>query len=424
MSTFQLAGLLLTAVALLGYFNNKFIKLPDTLGITALAMVSSLAMLVYGTYQPESLETTRRLAKSINFADLVFHGLLSFLLFAGALHVNIKTLSLQRWPVFALATAGVACSTAIVGYTLYYALAFLDIKLSLLWCLAFGALISPTDPVAVLGVLKTSTVPEPLKDKIAGEALFNDATAVVAFMTLVGLASGSVSEVSTKGLAVKLAHEAFGALGLGLLLGFGAQTLIRRLNSSPIEILITLALATGGYSLCEYLHVSAPLGVVVMGLVIGSSGFGLMPNLQQKNTLFVFWQMVDELLNLMLFGLVGLMLIALNLHSTYLMLGVLAIGISLIARYVSVGISLAPFRGSVPKSTRAAILTWGGLRGGVSIALALSLPDFAGKDLLQVMTYIVVAFSLLVQATTLSTLTSRWLPATRTSSSIAAHRED
>ena len=410
MSTFELAGLLLTAIAVFGYINHRFIKLPDTLGITAVGMLASLLMLAYGNYDPASMAAAKEVVKSLDFADLVFHGFLGFLLFSGALHVDIAALKEQKLPVFLLTTFGVMLSIAIVGVTLHLVLAWLDIKLALLWCLAFGAIISPTDPVAVLSVLKTAGLPVALKNKIAGEALFNDATAVVAFVTLVGLASGTITDVSTRGLVTRLAHEIIGALVMGGGLGFGVNWMLQKIDSHAIEIFLTLALATAGYSLCEYVHVSAPLAVVIMGLVIGSQGFGLYGDEKSKVNLFNFWELLDELLNLILFGLIGVLVLTITFNVKHFAIGLVTILLVLVARYISVGVPLGAIRSSAKQSAlRAKILTWGGLRGGASIALALSLPPFPGRDLIQTITYIVVAFSLLVQATTLGSLVSKWL---------------
>ncbi|ABE37201.1 sodium/proton antiporter, CPA1 family [Paraburkholderia xenovorans LB400] len=407
MTVFQITGALLAVVAVFGVINYRFIKLPDTLGITAVGLVVCLGISALGFYYPTMAVVARKIVTQIDFADIVFHGLLGFLLFAGALHVDLSRMRTQRRAVLLLATIGVLISVALVGLGFFYVTQWLGHPVSLLWCLAFGALISPTDPIAVLSVLKGAGAPESLETKITGEALFNDGTAVVAFVTLVGLASGA-NEFSATAVAIDLLREIAGALILGVSLGFAASLLLRGIDSYPVEILITLALATGGYSLAETLHVSAPLAVVIMGLVIGNHGALTSMSEKTREHLFSFWELLDELLNLVLFGLIGLEIIALSLHQHIVRLGLAAIPVVLVARGISVSIplfALQNFRRVNPHS--ALMLTWGGLRGGISIALALSLPDFHGRDMFIGVTYLVVVFSLLIQATTLGPLVRR-----------------
>jgi CPA1 family monovalent cation:H+ antiporter len=304
-------------------------------------------------------------------------------------------------------------STAIAGGGLYLLLKWSGIKLDILWCLAFGALISPTDPVAVLSILKTSKIPQSLEDKITGEALFNDGFAVVLFMTLVGLASGTNRDPSITGVAWLLVNEIFGALLVGGALGFAATWLLNRIDSHAVEIFITLSLATAGYAFADTVHASPALAVVVMGLVVGSNGFRPYSTQKVHNHLFEFWDLLDELLNLVLFGLIGMMVLALEIKLKHIAIGLATVAIVLGARYLSVGIPLGAFRATeLSRRLRAKILTWAGLRGGVSIALALALPNFNGRSLIQTITYIVVAFSLLVQATTIKRFVNRWLPKT------------
>ncbi|MBB5411963.1 MULTISPECIES: cation:proton antiporter [unclassified Paraburkholderia] len=407
MSVFQIAGALFAIVALFGVLNYRFIRLPDTLGITAVGLVVCVGISALGFYYPAMAIAARKIVVQIDFADIVFHGLLSLLLFAGALHVDLSKMRTQRRAVLMLATIGVLISIAVVGFGFYYAAQWLGQPVSLLWCLVFGALISPTDPIAVLSVLKRAAAPESLETKITGESLFNDGTAVVAFVTLVGLATGA-NEFSAGAIAFDLLREVAGALVLGAALGFGASLLLRGIDSYPVEILITLALATGGYSLAEALHVSAPLAVVIMGLVIGNHGASTSMSEKTREHLFNFWDLLDELLNLVLFGLIGLEIIALSLRVEIVWLGLAAIPVVLFARGVSVAIpllALQNFRRLSPHS--AVVLTWGGLRGGISIALALSLPEFHGREMFIGVTYLVVVFSLLIQATTLGPLIRR-----------------
>ncbi len=407
MTMFQGAGALFALVAVFGYVNHRFVRLPDTLGITAVGLFACLCMSIIGTFHPAATEHAQALARQVDFSDVVFHGLLSLLLFAGSLHVDLSKMRQQKLAVLLLATVGVLISTAVVGGGFFLVTELLGHPISLMWCLVFGALISPTDPIAVLSVLKNAGASEIVETKIAGEALFNDGTAVVAFVTLVGLATGA-TEFSAATVSLTLAREVLGALVLGAALGWGASLMLRTLDSYPVEILITLALATAGYSFAELLHVSAPLAVVIMGLVVGNHSAGQQMSEKTREHLHKFWSLLDDLLNLVLFGLIGLAVVSLSLELRLLWLGLGAIPVVLVARALSVGIPmtlLGRFRQRSPHAIK--IMTWGGLRGGISIALALSLPSFEGRELVIGVTYVVVVFSLLVQATTLGALVKR-----------------
>ncbi|KWU19027.1 cation:proton antiporter [Burkholderia cenocepacia] len=402
MTMFQGAGALLTLIAIFGFINQRFFKLPDTLGITAVGLFACLCFAVASIGHPEMVAHARALVGMVDFSDLVFHGLLSLLLFAGALHVDLSRMRAVKLPVFLLATVGVVISTAVVGVGFHLLTLAIGHPVSLLWSLVFGALISPTDPIAVMSVLKNAGVVENVEVKIAGEALFNDGTAVVAFVTLLGLATGS-NDFSAGHVVVTLLREVLGAGVLGLALGYGAFLLLRGMDSYPVEIMISLALATAGYSIAEAVHVSAPLAVVVMGLVIGNHAATQAMSEKTREHLFNFWHLLDELLNLVLFGLIGLEVIALSFHLEVFVLGVLAIPVVLLARALSVYAPLTALRGFREMSPHTVkIMTWGGLRGGISIALALSLPEFEGRVVLIGVTYVVTLWSLLVQATTLA----------------------
>jgi CPA1 family monovalent cation:H+ antiporter len=402
-SILELIGALLTAVAVLGYFNHRVLGLPDTIGITAMGVLVSLALALAGPLVPGASSWARAMADRFDFPELMLHGLLSVLLFAGSLHVNIAELARQKWPVLVLSTVGVVLSTALVGGGAWLVLQLAGAPARLDYCLLFGALISPTDPIAVLGVLKTAGVPKALEMDIAGESLFNDGTGVVAFLVLLGLATGS-TEPSLDSVALLLLVQIVGALLLGLLLGYLAFFMLKGVDSYPVEIIITLALATGGYSLAEELHVSAPLTVVVAGLVIGNHGARSAMSDRTREHLFSFWDLVDEVLNLVLFGLVGLQLLALDGEGVSWLAAGLFVPVVLLARFVSVGTPALLMGRWLERRTPHAVkvLTWGGLRGGISIALALTLPQFAARDTLVLGTYVVVFFSLLVQAPSLA----------------------
>ncbi|MBN9342131.1 MAG: sodium:proton antiporter, partial [Comamonadaceae bacterium] len=343
---FQGAGVLFAIVAVFGVINLKYLKrlgLPDTLGITLTGLVACLAVSLIGLTRPEMSAYAQKLVTQINFSEVVFHGLLSFLLFASALHVDFSRLREHKVAIISLSTLGVLISTAVVGVGMYYATAALGHPIPLLWCLVFGALISPTDPIAVLAVLKSAGAPPSLEAKIASEALLNDGTAMVTFLTLVGLATGA-SKFSAAHVGTLLLREVAGALVFGVAAGYAACWLLSDIDSYPVEILITLALSTGGYSLAEYLHVSAPLAVVAMGLVVGNHGAARHMSDKTREHLFSFWGLLDELLNLVLFGLIGLEVIALAFDFSGLWVGLVAIPLVLLARGVSVALPMAALR--------------------------------------------------------------------------------
>jgi monovalent cation:H+ antiporter, CPA1 family len=402
MSVLDLIAVLFSAVGVLGYFNHRVLRLPDTIGITAMGVVVSLALGIAGHAVPGATDWAGKLADRFDFPQLVLHGLLSVLLFAGALHVSFGDLARQKLPVLVLSTVGVVLSTALVGGGAWLLLRALDAPVALRHCLLFGALISPTDPIAVLGVLKTVGVPRALQTDIAGESLFNDGTGVVAFLVMLSLTTGG-GHPSAEGIGLLLLREVAGALLLGLVSGYLVFVLLRGVDSYPVEIILTLALATASYSLAERLDVSAPLTVVVAGLVIGNHGVTHAMSERTQKHLLSFWDLLDEVLNLVLFGLVGLQLLSWDGGRIAWAGAFLLIPVVLVARFLSVGVPALLLRPWLKRRTPHAVkvLTWGGLRGGISIALALSLPDFPARDTLVMGTYAVVFFSLLVQAPSL-----------------------
>lgn len=405
MTLFELFGTLIALVAVLSYLNHRFVGLADTIGITAIGLAASLTLTLLGGQAPQVVDQARVLAQRIDLTEAVFHGLLGMLLFAGSLHVDWTRMARQRNLIISLASVGVLVSTVVSGMGLYWALTLLGAKVELLHCFLFGALISPTDPIAALGALKTAKAPEPLENAITGESLFNDATGVVAFMVLLGLATGHTTPAPDS-IALMLAQEVFGAIGLGLSAGYGVYLMLRTTNSFAVEILLTMALATAGYALAERMHVSAPLAVVVMGLVVGNKcSRDTVNDNRTRERLFMAWDFMDEVLTLVLFGLVALKLLALGPDATAWLLALVAVPVTLLARASSVVLPLWVFgrRSGMPDGAWK-VLTWGGMRGGISVALVLSLPDFESKDLLVTATYVVVLFSLLVQAGTLGRL--------------------
>jgi len=425
MSVFTIVSAVITVVALSGYANYKLVHLPDTVGITAVALLISVAIVAVGQVVPQVATWGQLAVRGLDFPDLVFHGLLGLLLFAGSLHVDVAGLARARWLVVVLATVGVVLSTVLVGLAFFYVARFMGMPLTLLESFIFGALISPTDPIAAMGLLSKAGVPPSLLTKITGEALFNDGTGVVAFVVLLGLAGGehglspilhgaspiaALPRAST--VAAMFAQQVLGGAGFGLGVGYVGILLLRGVDSYPVETLITLAMATGGYAAAESLNVSAPIATVVMGLVVGSGREYAMSELTRER-LFMFWELADDLLNLILFGMVGLELTALaGTVREYLIPAAAAVPIVLIARYISVGVPVAVlghFQRFEPHTVK--LMTWSGLRGALSIALALSLAEGPPKELIVTATYVVALFSILVQATTVEPLARRWVSA-------------
>jgi len=408
MSVFELIGLLLTAAAVLGYFNHKFVQLPDTVGITFMGLLATLVLTILGRFFPGAVAWAASIGERLDVTEIVFHGLLGVLLFAGSLHINISDLARQRVPIFVLSTVGVMLSTLFVGFGTHGLLATLQIHVELKYCFLFGALISPTDPIAVLSVLKTAGAPKSLETAIAGESLFNDGTGVVAYLVLLGFVTGA-GDASVSTVGILLIKQVLGAVAAGLALGYAGFFMLKGVESYPVEILITLALATGGYALAERLDVSAPLAVVIAGLVIGNDGARHAMSQKTRDHLFSFWELLDQILNLVLFGLIGIRLLSLDAANISVIAAAVLLPLIVVARFASVGMPMLAMRRLLPDTPHAIkLMTWGGLRGAISIALALSLPSFAGREIFITTTYGVVLFSLLVQAPTLGPVL-RWL---------------
>ncbi len=404
MRLFDIIAILITLSALFSWGNHRFLKLPTAIGLMLIALLMSLVLLLPLPFMDGFEHEAHRMLDNIDFDETVLHGMLSFLLFAGALHVNLHDLAKQKWVIAVLATASVTGATVLIGGSAYLLFNLLGLTVPLLYCLVFGALISPTDPIAVLGILKSAGAPKSLETKITGESLFNDGVAVVVFLVLVKIAGGT-EQVSAVEVLELLAYEAVGGLAFGLAAGWVAYWMLKRVDSYQVEVLITLALATGGYAAAEYLHLSAPIAIVAAGLLIGNHGRAAAMSDKTIEHLDTFWELVDEVLNAVLFVLIGLELLVISLSGQYLLAGVALIPLVLLARLVSVGLPIGimrRFRSFSPGVV--SILTWGGLRGGISVALALSLPPGEHRDILVTVTYVVVVFSILVQGLTLGPL--------------------
>lgn len=401
MSGFQLFSLLVVCIAAFSFISHKYINLPESVGMTAMGMLASFGLVLLGLKEPLLKTAIIDMVASVNFYEVVFHGILPLILFSGALHLDLDALARYRLPVLLLSTVAVGISTLVIGWGVHFLFQIANFNISLLYCLLFGALISPTDPIAVMGIFKKAQVPVSLETKIAGESLFNDGTAIVVFLTLIAFISEPPTPLA---IAELFLTEVLGALVIGGVIGVLGQKALLAVHSYTVEIFITLAMVLGGYALAEASHAAAPLCVVVMGLILGRRGKTSICE-STKLHLFNFWELTDELLTLVLFGLVGLKVSTLDLTWMYAFVSIATIAVVLMARFISVVIPLlllTPLRGF--SSHAATLLTWGGLRGGVSIALALSLPNFEGKDLIICMTYFVVLFSIVVQGTTLGPL--------------------
>lgn len=415
---FEIIAILITLAALFSYVNHRFLGLPTTIGLMILAMVLSTALIIAGTFVPSVRDAAEAMLESIDFDETLLHGMLGYLLFAGALHINLDDLARHKLVIGTLASIGIVISTVLVGGATWCILRLVGMPVDLIYCLLFGALISPTDPIAVLGILKSLAAPKDLETKIAGESLFNDGVGVVVFLALLGFAGAGHGEepVGLASVAMLFLKEVVGGAMFGLLIGLAAYHMLKNVENYQVEVLITLALVTGGYSVAYVWHLSGPIAMVVAGLLIGNHGRSFAMSETTREHLDTFWELVDEILNAVLFVLIGLEVLVLTVEGRYVLAGVLAIPTVLAARFISVGIPMAilPRPRRVPHAVK--LLTWGGLRGGISVALALALRDALkghvdGRvtDAILVMTYAVVVFSIVVQGLTIGPILRRWL---------------
>jgi CPA1 family monovalent cation:H+ antiporter len=406
---FSITAILVFLSALFGYINVRFLKLPNTIGLMVITIVFTLGVFGWSYIDPTLLNAERYILSQIDFKTVLLDVMLSFLLFAGALHTDFDQLKKHRWPIFSFATLGVLTSTFLVGTLVYYALMALGMNIPYIQCLLFGALISPTDPIAVLGILKQAGVPKRLETKIVGESLFNDGVGVVVFLTIFKIASPSTEEITFWSVIELFGVEVLGGIILGLLLGLVTYRLMRTIDDYDIEVIITLATVMTGTVIAHKMHVSAPLAMVAAGLFIGNDK--LRGSAMSENTeLYVdkFWELIDILLNTLLFVLLGMEILVLTFSLDYILAGIIAIPMVLICRYISLLLPISFFKKKldfVPKTNL--IMTWGGLRGAISIALALGLTEEMNRDLFLVITYVVVVFSIIVQGLTVGKLVKR-----------------
>ncbi|HEY4146181.1 sodium:proton antiporter [Pinirhizobacter sp.] len=402
----DVAALFLVVTALLAYVNHRFLRLPATIGVMAIALVISLGIVgLHAFGLDHGLDAFEKsLLRSIDFSDVLMQGMLSFLLFAGALHVDLGTLRQYRWQIASLAIVGTCLSTAVVGVAMWGLLPWVGVPLPLIDCLLFGALISPTDPISVMGILKSIGAPRSLELVIAGESLFNDGVGVVLFSLLLGVAATGVTP--TLGEAgMMLLHEAGGGIAFGVVLGFLTFRLLKSIDQYQVEVLMTLAAVMGGYALATHLHVSGPLAMVVVGLMVGNGARAEAMSDTTRRYVDMFWELLDEILNAVLFVLIGMevIVIAFSLPLLLAILGTILVTVAARLLTVGVPVRILPRFFRLPSGSWR-VMTWGGLRGGISVALAFSLAPGPARDTILTLTYGVVVFSVLVQGLTVGTV--------------------
>ncbi|MBL4888275.1 MAG: sodium:proton antiporter [Flavobacteriaceae bacterium] len=409
MDYFSIITVLIVLSALFGYINVRFLKLPITIGLMLITIVFTLVVLGISFVDDTLLLKEKEFISHIDFEKVLLEVMLSFLLFAGALHTNFEQLKIQRKPVLTFATLGVLISTFLVGSLMFFVLKAINLPVDFIYCLLFGALISPTDPIAVLGILKSAGAPKKLEAKIVGESLFNDGVGVVIFLTIFSIAKNTASNVEALEVLSFFGREVVGGLGLGLLLGWITYRLMKSIDDYDVEVIITIAAVMGGTLLAHTLHVSAPLAMVAAGLVVGND---TVRNTAMSETTEAyvdkFWELIDVLLNTILFVMIGMELLVLTFDILYIYAGLLAAPIVLISRYLSLWPPVKFFSKKldfVPNTSL--IMTWGGLRGGISIALALSLTAEMHRELFLVITYIIVTISIIGQGLTIGPLIKR-----------------
>ena len=402
MQSYEILTFLICLAALFAYINHRFIKWPPTIGIMALSLTLSVIVLVSAAVYPQSSTSLTQFITSINFHSLLMNGLLGPLLFAGSIQIDAASLQKEKLPVISLATIGIFISTFLLGTLLYLLLPLFHLDVAYIHCLLFAALISPTDPVAVLAILKKAGISKTLELKISGESLFNDGVAVVMFITLLEVAQTGTGNFSVTDIFILFIREAGGGLLYGLLLGYGCYYAIKSIDKYEVEVLVTIAAVMGGYLFAGMMHISGPLAMVVAGIVIGNKGHNNILAGRSENHLTQFWELIDELLNAILFMLVGFEMLVIKINPILLIIGLASILLALFSRWVSVAVPVVLLKYKLNFEKNAiAILTWGGLRGGLSVALALSLPDSMHRDLFVTITYLIVVFSILVQGLTI-----------------------
>ena len=409
MEYYSIATILIVLSAIFGYINVRFLKLPITIGLMLITIVFTITFIVIAQFDDTLLLREKAFINSIDFETVLLDIMLSFLLFAGALHTNFNQLKVQRGPILAFATVGVLVSTFLVGLIMFYLLNAIGLEVTFINCLLFGALISPTDPIAVLGILKKAGAPKKLETKIVGESLFNDGVGVVVFLTIFAIAAKPNAAIEFSDILKLFGQEVIGGVALGLFLGWITYRLMKSIDNYEIEVILTISAVMGGTMLAHKFHLSAPLAMVTAGLIVGNDTVRHTA-MSETTEAYVdkFWELIDVLLNTILFIMIGMEMLVLTLEGNYIYAGLLAIPIILLCRYMSLWIPIKFFAKRldfVPKTNL--IMTWGGLRGGISIALALSLSKEMHRELFLVITYIVVIVSILGQGLTVGPIIKR-----------------
>lgn len=408
MATYQILSIIIALAALFAYVNDRWIKWPPTIGIMVLALFSSILIVILGNIFPSFSVGAHKIVTNIDFGQVLLKIMLSFLLFAGAIHIDAEKLKREFWPVMILATIGVFISTILVSVLSYYLFQIFGVQVPYIDCLLFGALLSPTDPIAVMAILKRAGIPKSLEMKITGESLFNDGVGVVVFLTIFEVATGKGNNFSATGAILLFLKEAGGGILFGAVMGYVAYFFIRSIANYRVEVLITLATVTLGYTIADHLHISAPLAIIVTGIIIGSKVRGIALSQTSWDYLGKFWDLIDEIFNAILFLLIGMQILQVKIYSTIVLIGLAMILVVLLARWVSVYFPVVLMRFKIKFEENAvAILVWGGLRGGLSVAMALSLPQSMHRDELVLITYIIVIFSIIVQGLTIGRVAAK-----------------
>lgn len=409
MDCFLIITVLVSLSAAFGYINVRFLKLPSSIGLMLITIVFTLVIFALSYFDSTLLNAEKYIITQIDFRTVLLDIMLSFMLFAGALHTNFEQLKVQRWPVLAFATLGVLVSTFLVGVAMFYVLQLIGLNIEFIYCLLFGALISPTDPIAVLGILKKANVQKKLESKIVGESLFNDGVGVVVFLTIFQIASSNTGSIEVLHIAELFGQEVIGGILLGGILGWITYSLMKSIDEYDTEVIITLAAVMLGTVIAQKFHLSAPLAMVTAGLIVGNDTVrGTAMSQITENYVDKFWELIDILLNTILFVLIGMEILVLAFEGSYVLAGLIAIPLILLCRYVSLLLPISFFQKRldfVPNT--GLIMTWGGLRGGISIALALGLTQDMHRDLFLVITYVVVVFSILIQGLTVGKLVQK-----------------
>ncbi len=405
MQIFILFSVLITLVAIFSYINTKFFKLPSAIMLMITGTIFSTLLIIFGRFSPDFTNYVKSMVSSIDFSEFLLGILLSFLLFAGSLHVNFQEMKKLWLSISSFATLGVAISTFLIGSALFSTLSLFNIDISFITCLLFGALISPTDPVAVMGILSKAGLSKSIETQITGESLFNDGIGVVIFLSILDVALKGVDNFQALSVFTLFMQEAVGGIVTGLLIGYIGYKMIKSIDNFQTEILISLAMVMGGYSLCHYIHVSGPLAMVVAGIIIGNKAKETAMSDISKDYLEKFWEVTDEVLNALLFLIIGLQLVIIEFKMNYLIIGLIISIILIIVRYFSLWSSthLFFFKNKLEDKTLE-IMTWGGVRGGISIALALSIPKDLNRDLIVSITFVIVFISIVLQGFTIEKL--------------------